>query len=93
MLVTKCKTGTWLALAICFGTLTADRFLLITLELPLTASQAVYKSGKSRGARVDKDRHTNQSETSCLGDDGYEFFFVVEWQCHVECMMGMYNEW
>ena len=74
MLVTKSKTGTWLALAVCFGTLTADGFLLITLELPLTASQAVYKSGKSRGARADKGRHTIQSETSCLGGDGYETF-------------------
>ena len=41
VLVTKSETGTWLALTICFGTLTTDGFLLITLELPLTASQAV----------------------------------------------------
>ena len=53
MLVTKGKTGTWLALAVCFGTLTADGFLLITLELPLTASQAVWASVDSRGAPVD----------------------------------------
>ena len=51
MLVTKGKTRTWLALAICFGTLTADRFLLITLELPLTASQAISASVDSRGER------------------------------------------
>ena len=40
VLVTKSETGTWLALTIRFGTLSADGFLLITLELPLTASQA-----------------------------------------------------
>ena len=50
MLVTKSKSGTWLALAICFGTLTADRLLFITLELPLTASQAVPASVSSRSA-------------------------------------------
>ena len=44
MLVTKSETRTRLTLTICFGTLTADGFLFITLELPLTASQAVWRS-------------------------------------------------
>ena len=44
VLVTKGETRTGLALTICFGTLTADGFLFITLELPLTASQAVWRS-------------------------------------------------
>lgn len=64
MLVTKSKTGTWLALAICFGTLTAYGFLLITLELPLTASQAVNALVDSRGAAVDKGRHAPTSPRS-----------------------------
>lgn len=72
MLVTKCKAGTWLALAIRFGTLAADGFLLITLELPLTASQAVQVSIDGRGAQVDNGRRTNQFETSCLCDSDYE---------------------
>lgn len=40
VLVPKSETGAWLTLAIGLNTLTADGFLLITLELPLTASQA-----------------------------------------------------
>lgn len=41
MLVTKGQASTGLTVAICFATLAANGFLLITLELPLTASQAV----------------------------------------------------
>lgn len=41
MLMTKRQTGAGLTTAIRFGTLAANWFLLVTLELPLTASQAV----------------------------------------------------
>ena len=90
MLVTKSETRTGLTLAICFGTLTADGFLFITLELPLTASQAGFEVSLGipiRGARVETGRRTNQSETSCLWD-------VIEWQCHVEyTVQGEWNNW
>ena len=76
VLVTKSETGTWLTLAICFGALTADGFLLITLELPLTASQAilVLASVESEGAPVDQGRLTTQCATSSrwIGEEGYE---------------------
>ena len=49
VLVTKRKAGTGLTMAICFGTLPANGFLLVTLELPLTASQAVRNQFWSRG--------------------------------------------
>jgi len=42
--MTKRKTSTRLALAVGFGTLRAYGFLLVTLELPLPASQAVLES-------------------------------------------------
>ena len=44
MLVTKGDTSTGLAFAVAFSTLPAYRFMLIALELPLTASQAKCKS-------------------------------------------------
>jgi len=44
VLMTKRKTSTRLALAVGFGTLRAYGFLLVTLELPLPASQAVLES-------------------------------------------------
>ncbi len=59
MLVTKSKTGTWLALAVCFGTLTADGLFLITLELPLTASQAVDWSVEDQGVPARGDAPTS----------------------------------
>lgn len=39
--MSECKAATGLAMAVAFGTLPADRLLLVTLELPLTASHAV----------------------------------------------------
>ena len=72
MLVAESKTGAWLALTTCFDTLAAGRFLLVTLELPLTASQAMSALVEGTSTQVDKLRRTNQSETSCLCEDYYK---------------------
>lgn len=87
--MTKGKSGTWLALAICFGTLAADRFLFITLELPLTASQAVPVSISSRGALGEQGQtHQPVRDLMPLGLWLCSLFAVdVERQYHVVCMM------
>lgn len=41
MLMSECKATTRLALAVALGALPANRLLLVTLELPLTASHAI----------------------------------------------------
>lgn len=89
MLVTKSKSGTWLALAICFGALTTDRFLFITLELPLTASQAVQVSvGSVEVQRVSGQTYQPVRDLMPLGQWLCSLFAVeVERQCHVKCIV------
>lgn len=47
VLVSESKASTGLAFTAAFGTLSTNRLLLVTLEFPLTASQAVWTLGNS----------------------------------------------
>lgn len=69
MLVSEGEARARLALAICFVALAADRLLLVTFELPLTACQAIQILVVS-GARNAKSRQTSQYGTSWLEDFG-----------------------
>jgi len=85
VLVTKREAGTGLTMAICFGTLPANGFLLVTLELPLTASQAVRSQFWSRGLGILRAYHPVRD----LMPLSFWLLSLVEirYQGHVVCLM------